>query len=139
MLCQGCGAGKVRIPQPAQVLIAKAGLPLHTQAGTELGVVAEFRMRIQRQVVGKQIDVIGHQQTNALLEPARDAPIHAAPEQAVMHKNSIGPGVDRRFNQGTAGGHAADHSLNLAFTFDLQAIGPVIFESFRLQQLVEAG
>jgi hypothetical protein len=71
---QSGGIGKVRIGQPAQVLIAECGLPLHAQPRTKLRVVAQFGMGIQRQVIGKQIDVMRQQQTDALLEPARDAP-----------------------------------------------------------------
>ena len=112
---------------------------LQTQSQAQLGVVAQLGVRVQGQVVGQQIDVVGQQQADPLLHPAGDAPIHAAPEQAVMHEDGIGPGLDRSFDQGATGRHTADDAANLALAFDLQAVGPVVLEAFGLQQAIKLG
>jgi hypothetical protein len=91
-------------------------------------------VRIQRQVVGKKIDVVRQQQLQALLHPARDPAILATPEQAVVHENGVGRAA-----------MAASISALLAVTplttrrsaflaLHLQAIGAVVFETFGLQQ-----
>ena len=139
MAVECIGTGKVGIRQPAQVLIAKRSLPLYTQLEAQLRVVPQLGMGIQWQVIGKQIDVMRQQQAYALLEPTGNPTIHAAPEQAVVHKDGVGLGVDGRLDQRTAGRDAADDAADLAFAFHLQAIGPVVLESFGLQQPVEDG
>ena len=96
-------------------------------------------MGIQRQMVGKEIDVVGQQQADALLEPARDAAIHAAPEQAVVHEDGIGLRLDGRLDQRAAGRHPADDAADLAAPLHLQAVGTIVLEALGLQQTVEVG
>ncbi|MNO02124.1 hypothetical protein D3C81_2224370 [compost metagenome] len=40
-------------PQPAQIIFAKARFRLQAEARRQLRVIAELRMHIQRQVIGK--------------------------------------------------------------------------------------
>ena len=94
-------------------------------------------MRIQRQVVGKQADVVRQQALQALLHPAGNASVLPAPEQAVVDKNGIGLLGNGRIDQRPAGGHAADDARNLRLALHLQAVGAVIFEAFGLQQCIE--
>lgn len=58
---------KSAAPAKPRSLLAKALIGLHAEHATELGVVAEFGVRVERQVVGKEIDVVREQQLNALL------------------------------------------------------------------------
>ena len=59
MLRKLLGIGVVCGADTAQVLLAKLRLRHPAQLHTQLGVVAQHRVRIQRQVVGKQVDVVG--------------------------------------------------------------------------------
>ena len=53
----------------------------------ELRVVAEFGVRVERQVIRVEVDVVGQQKRQPLLHPAGDATVLAAPEQAVVNEN----------------------------------------------------
>ena len=94
-------------------------------------------MGIQRQVVGQQIDVMGQQQSQALLHPARDPTILPAPKQAVMNQNRIGTPTHGGLDQGQAGGHPRDDFLDLGPPLDLKAVGPVVPEALGLKHLVK--
>jgi hypothetical protein len=85
-----------------------------------------------------QVNAIRQQQTQPLTHPARDAPILAAPEQAMVHHDGVGLGLNGRFDQGAAGRHAADQQSHWAIAFDLQAIGAIVAEFFRLQQGIKS-
>ena len=134
-----CGIGKVGLSHHAQCLLTKGGIPLHTQLLAQLCVIAQFGVCIQRQVIGKQTDVMGKQQADALLHPAGDASIHAAPKQAVVHEDGISLVGNGRLNQGAAGSYTADDVADLGFAFYLQAIGAVVFEALGLEQSIEMG
>ena len=124
-------------PHEPQILLTKPPLCVQTQHTRQLGVVAQFRMGVQWQVVGKEVDAVGQQQTQPLTHPARDTPVLAAPKQTVVHHNGIGICSNGRFNQCPAGGHAADQQLDVTVAFHLQAIGAVISEFFWLKQSVK--
>ena len=108
------------------------------QLRTELRVVTQLRMRVQRQVVGKKIDLVLQQAGHALAHPAGDASVLPAPEQAVVHKNRVCAfgycGVD----QSQTGGDTGDDVAHLAAPLHLQAVGPIVFEPRRLQQFIES-
>ena len=127
------------LAQPAQLLLAKAARGLPAQAPGQLCVVAVLGVRVQRQVVGVKVHIVRQQARQALLHPARDAPVLPAPEQAVVHKDGIGPGGDGRLNQRQAGRHAADQLANSLAALHLQAVWPVVLEQRRLQRLVKSG
>jgi len=137
MVCQGLAAGKGGACHKAQVLLAKARIRCQAEHPAELGVVAPLSMGVQRQVVGKQVDVMRQQQLQPLLEPAGHAAVLSAPEQAVVHEDGIGLRGDGRFDQRAAGAHAADDACNLGPAFDLQAVGAVVLEALGLQQAVK--
>ena len=94
-------------------------------------------MGVQRQVVGEQVDVVREQQGQALLHPAGDAAILAAPEQAVVHKDGVGLGLHRRLDQGAAGSDARNQPPHVFLALHLQPIGPVVLEPLGLEQAVE--
>ncbi len=105
----------------------------------ELNIVAEFGMRIERQVIGNQADVVGQQRGQAPPLDAGNAGILVFPEIAVMHEHGISIRFDRRIEQRLAGGDAGNQSANLLAPFDLQAIRAVIGEQLRRQQGIERG
>ncbi|MNT66095.1 hypothetical protein D3C72_2041320 [compost metagenome] len=88
-------------------------------------------------MVGEEVDVIAQQQAQALLHPAGDTAVLAAPEQAMVNEDGIGLGVDRGLDQRAAGGHARDDLADHGAPFDLQAVGSVILEAPGGQQQVE--
>ena len=89
-------------------------------------------MRVQRKVIGKQIDVMRQQQGQALLHPASHTPILGAPEQSVVDKNGVRVRCNGGLNQGTAGTDAGNDPVHLGTTLHLQAIGAVVAKSLRL-------
>ena len=123
-----------RCADEAQRLLSETRIRRQAQTGTELRVVAEFGVRIERQVVRVQVDVVGQQTLQALLQPAGDSPVVASPEQAVVHQHRIGFGVDGRIDQRAAGGDARHEAPHLGATLDLQTVRPIILEARRLQQ-----
>jgi hypothetical protein len=56
----------------------------------------------------------GHQARHALAQPAGQAPVLAAPEQAVVHQQRVGAGGDGGIDEGQAGGDARDEPAHLA-------------------------
>ena len=117
-----------------QTLFAKPGIGLQAQAPTQLRVVAQFGVGIQRQVVGKQVHTMLHQTAHALAQPASQSAVLTAPEQAVVHEQSIGTVGDGGVDEGQAGRDARDQAAQRPVAFDLQTIRPIILEALRLQQ-----
>jgi len=94
-------------------------------------------MGVQRQMVGQQADVVGHQHLDAAVQPAGDAPLVPAPEQPVVHEHGIRTNLGSRFNQRQTGGHAGNDVGHPWPTLHLQAVGAVIFEQMGRQQAIE--
>ena len=132
MVGQGLRTIKRGRPGKAQVLLAKALVGGPAQHPAQLRVVTHFEVRIQRQMVGKQVDVIRQQQPQTLAHPASDAAVLATPEKAVVHKNGVGPASDGRFDQRPAGRHATHQAGNIGLALDLQTVGAVVLETFGL-------
>ena len=103
---------------------------------TQHGVIAPLFVRIQRQVVGQQIDIVRKQQRQSLLHPAGDAAVLAAPEQAVVNQQRIRAFIYGSLNECFACSHARDDFFDLGASFHLQTVGAVVLEQLRLQQLV---
>jgi hypothetical protein len=59
-----------------------------------------------------------------------------APEQTVVHQQSVSTSIDGRFYESATGGHTRDDFLNLGAALHLQAVRAVVFEFGRLQQIV---
>jgi hypothetical protein len=93
---------------------------------------------VERQVVGIEVDAVAEQQRQALLQPAGDAAVHAAPEQAVVDQQRVGAARDRRLDEGAAGGDAGDDLAHLGAALDLQTVRPIILEAPGVEQGVQA-
>ena len=85
-------------------------------------------MRIERQVIGQQADVVGEQGFQPLAADAGDAAILALPEVAVMDENGIGSARDCGVEQRLAGGHAGNDTPYLGASFHLQPVWAIIAE-----------
>ena len=118
-------------------MVAEKCIGHQSQLHAQLGIVAQLGMRIERQVVGEQIDVVGQQQRQTLLHPARHAAVLAPPEQSVVHKNGIGACLRSRCDQRPAGGYTRHETLNVHFPLNLQAVGAMVLKARRLQQRIK--
>lgn len=136
---RGGGNGNGQTSQPAQVLIAEAGLRLPAAGLGPLGVVAQFRMGVQGQVIGEEVDIPAQQGRQALFAKAGDPAILAPPEPAVVHQHPVRLLGHRRIQQGLAGGHPADQTAYGFPAFHLQAVWAIILETAGFQKLIQIG
>ena len=120
-----------------EVLLAETRRSAQAKLQPELRVVAERWVRVQRQVVGEQVDVVGQQQRQTLLHPPGDATIVSAPEQSVVDQYGVGASVHRGLDQRTTGGDAGHNFSNDEPTLDLKAVGPVVAKPRRLKHGVK--
>jgi hypothetical protein len=123
--------------EEADILLGKTPFDGPAHPLRKLRVVAQLRVRIERQVVGEEADVVRKQRFQARLADAIDAAILAAPEPAVMHQDGVRPGRDGGADQVLAGRHAADNTVHLGATFHLQAVWAIIAETSDFEDLVE--
>ena len=108
------------------ILFAEASLFDEAEQLAKLRVVAEFGVRIQRQVVGQQADVVLQQMGNAALLDAGDGGIFVAPEIAVMNEDGIRPPGRRRFQHGLRGRDAGGDTPHFRPPFDLHPVRAVV-------------
>jgi hypothetical protein len=105
----------------------------------QAGVVAQPRVLVERQVVGRQRHVVGQER----LQPPRGRPGHrrqpGAPDQAVVDHDQIGAEFDGAVEQHLVGRHAGDHGVDLGRALDLQAVGRIVAEAIDLERGVEVG
>jgi serine protease DegQ len=122
----------------AKRLLTKPRIRQQAQAVAKLRVVAQLGMGVQRQVVGKQIDIGQHQTPHARGQPARQAAVVATPKETVVHQQRVGTGSDGRVDKSQTGRDTRDDVLHRPRALHLQTIRPIIFESLRLQQGLQA-
>ncbi|SBP86396.1 hypothetical protein THIARS_40017 [Thiomonas delicata] len=129
--------GLGRRSESPKSLLAECVLDTPPHMRRELDVVAHQRMRIQRKVIGEQVDVCAEQCLQAKPLLANDARVLAAPEPAVVHEDRVGPGIDGTLDQCQAGSDAADHPGDPLLARDLHAVWAIIFKGIRLQEIVQ--
>ena len=95
-------------------------------------------MRVQRQVVGIQVDVVVQQQSQALLQPSGHRAVLTAPEQAVVNKDRVRLGRHSRLDQRQTSRHARDDLADFCLALNLQAVGTIVFEALGLQERIES-
>jgi hypothetical protein len=128
----------VRLPNQPRFLIAKSPGGSQTQALAQLGVIAPLGMSIQRQVVGEEIDVVCNSKRQALAHPARHPPIMAAPKQAMVYHDGVGPVCDGGLDQGQTGRHTRyDSAHRISAPLHLQAVGAIVLELRGLEQGIQ--
>ena len=123
----------------AELLVAEARISHQAQALSELRVVAEFGMGVQRQVIGEEADIGGHQAPHPRRQPAGQPPVLAAPEQPVVNQQRVGAVSDRGVDESQAGGDPRDEPAHRGSAFELQTVRPIILEAFGAQQCLQAG
>ncbi len=123
----GCRSTDIAVPP--DILIGESTFRIPAQAPGKLGVVAEFRMRIERQMVGDQTDVVGQQHADTPTADAGNAPILPLPEPAVVDKDGVGRAGDGRLDQCLAGRDASHDAHHLRTSFHLQTVWAIIPEA----------
>jgi len=127
----------LRQTQPSQAVVAEATVRHQVEPPGQLDVVAEFRMHVERQMIGEQTDVMRQQQLQAPVLGTDDACILPFPEVAVMHDDRIRAGGRSRLQQGQAGGDAGDDLADLAASIDLQAIWAIVAKTVNIERLLQ--
>ena len=136
-LCIGKAASLNSLAQASQRLFAKLAHNPKVQQVTQLGVIAQLRVCIQRKVIGKKVNVVRQQQGQSLLHPPRDPPVLATPKKTMMNEYCVCMRRDRRLNQRTTGGHTRHDFADFLNPLDLQAIGTEVLETLWLEQCVK--
>ena len=99
------------------------------EAGRDQRVVAETRVRVERQVVGGEADVGREQRPQPLAPRADHARIVAVPEQAMVGDDQLRAGLDRALEQLEARGDAGRDVRDLVGALHLEAVGAVVGEA----------
>ena len=128
---------RVEAPHADQILLPGAPGLLDAETCGELRVVAELGMRVEWQMVGKQVEAALERERDAAPARTGDAQVLVAPEPAVMHQHRIGVRLRRRFEQREARTDAGDEPANLRTALQLQPVRAVIAEARRLEQRIE--
>jgi hypothetical protein len=135
MLGQARRAHRRRRPsepdQPLTELTIGTAFRSEAQPLTQCGVVAQFGVGIQRQVIGQQADVMPQQGRQATPFHAGDRDRLVLPEVAVMHQYQVSLPGDRLVEQRLTSGDAAHHPHDSVTAFDLQAVEGVVLEARR--------
>src|ERR1035437_7316202 len=103
----------------------------------ELGVVAEFRTGVQRQVIGEQAELMRDEQPDARAARAGEAGVVAFPEVAMVHQDGVSPIGERGLDHIKARRHPAYDAAYLASPYHLQPIWAIITKSGDFQQAVQ--
>ena len=93
-------------------------------------------MRVERQMIGKQIDVVREQCRQSRAARAGHARLFTAPEITVMHQDRVGRVVARRNQQIERRRDACHNRTNLRAPFHLQPVWAIIAETAHLERLV---
>jgi hypothetical protein len=93
-------------------------------------------MCVQRQVPGKQVQIVLQQEFQPSLFDADHAAVFVFPEKTVMYQYCIRSLFHRRFQQRHVGGDAADQAHDLRLAFYLQPVRAVVPETGDFKQLL---
>ena len=126
-----------RLGQPASLAdLAERLLDLHPERLGEQGVVADLGVRVEREVVRREVQVGGEER----LEPSTLAPVDpdglVPPEHAVVDDHELGAGRRRPLEELDRGGDAARDLRHLVGAEHLQAGRAVLREAVDFEQLV---
>jgi hypothetical protein len=106
-----------------------------TEPLTELDVVTEFGMGIERKMIGDQTRARPEQCPCAPPFDANQTGGFVLPEPAVVDQDGIGPLGDRRLDQRRAGRDTGDQTSDRTLSLDLQAVRGIVSEARRLEQV----
>ncbi len=125
-------------PGRATLVIAEGPQFGQTQLPRQTGRIPHLRMRIQRQMIGKQVDLPPDQRHDTAGERSRQGPRPMKrPEQPVMHHQRLRLPFGGHPHRVRRGRHGKRDPFDHLGPLDLQAIRTVIGEVSRLQEIIE--
>ena len=130
------GAAKRRGSRSAALVVAERLAVPQPELAREERVVADLRMRVERQVVGGEVDVVLEQRAQALGQQRRQPGRVELPEQAVVDEHELGAELDRALDQLPPRADARDHRVISRAPGPGGRWAPVV-ELAGIQQLVE--
>jgi hypothetical protein len=125
------------LAQPSQILLAKSAICPQAKSKSQLRIIAKLFVRIERQVIGEKVDIVGQQQGQPSLHPAGDTTILTAPKKTVMNKYRVCLSCNRGFDQKLRRRNARQHQGNLGTALDLQPVRRNVPKPLRLKQIIE--
>ena len=103
----------------------------------QLSVVAQFRVSVQRQMIGEKPDVMRNQPRNTAVLPANKAWVLTAPEITMMYEQGVCTCFYSGLNEIQRGRYTANQMMHLTSAFHLQPIWAIITEMGNVQELVQ--
>ena len=120
-------------PSPSeQILFAGSAFLPKAEHLAEAGVIAEFGMRIYRQVIRDEVHVVCQQTADPNAPGADYARILAAPEISVMNQQCIRARLDRSLHEGGTCSDPGREQADFGSTFHLQSVWAIIPEPLGL-------
>ena len=127
-LCQRLAAQRCRQLAPENQRLHFA-FYLDIQQLRQLGVIAQRRVRVERQMPAVKINVVRQQRAQAVALHAFDDRWLAFPEVTVMHQNRIGVARHGFVHQRLRGGNAGNQGFYLCSSLNLQSVRRVVAKS----------
>ena len=93
-------------------------LDLESEHPRDLGVVADLLMRIKRQVIGDEIDVVLQERLEAALLHADHFGALALPEPTMVHENAVRPHAAGMVDERLACADAKHDAMNFGLSLD---------------------
>lgn len=124
----------LRHTMTGNILFTEATLLHQDQSFCQLRIVAQFGMRIQRQVIRQQADIVLQQVSEPALLDAGNRLIFIAPEVAVMHQDRIRPPGRSRLQYMLRCADPGGNTTDLGTPLHLHSVGAVVTKPAYLQQ-----
>jgi hypothetical protein len=112
---------------------------LAAELAREDRVVAELRVGVQGQVVGREVEVVLEQGPQALGEHRREARGQEVPEEPVVDEDELRVELHGPLEQPALRAHGAHHPAHLAPAGHLEPVRTEVAEALGLEELVEVG
>ena len=111
-----------------------------TESAPELSRVAEFHVSVEGQVVRDQRHPVGEEQPHPLAERTHQSRrFGAVPQHAVVDDDRIRVTVGGAGEERARRRHGGDDLLDVDGSLDLETVGTVVPNRFRLEEVVEIG
>jgi len=121
---------------PAAVLGER--LPrIGAEARGQQGVVADLGMPVEREVVGREVDVGREERPQPRGGRRRQGAWRPVPEDAVVDQHETRTGGDGVLEELERRRHARDHAIDVGPTGHLEAVGAVVVKGGDVEQVVQ--
>ena len=82
-----------------EILVSTAAFYMQAELPCDTYVVSNFRMRIERKMKCKEVQIVLDECTNARAPDTDDSSVFAAPKISVMDQQRVRAGMDARSNE----------------------------------------